>query len=278
MLILSALCATLKSRKNLKGVKYTMALPKVISHRGANKYAPQNTLAAFEKSVQIGVDGFETDVHITKDEQLVICHNYTIDETSDGEGEISRMTLAQLKSYDFGSYFSPKYAGTRLPTLDEFLSFVETTDISVLNIELKSPKENETAIVRETIRLVKEHGLFDRLIISSFDPKLLVEAKTIDEKCQTGFLYCPTRMNMWRDRLLKNYVPYARSIGVDALHPHYAFVDEKYVESAHEAGIKVNAWTVDSVKAIENMINCKVDGIITNFPDVTNGLIDKHTY
>ena len=278
MLILSALCATLKSRKILKGVKYTMALPKVISHRGANKYAPHNTLAAFEKSVQIGVDGFETDVHITKDEQLVICHNYTIDETSDGEGEISRMTLAQLKSYDFGSYFSPKYAGTRLPTLDEFLSFVETTDISVLNIELKSPKENETAIVRETIRLVKEHGLFDRLIISSFDPKLLVEAKTIDEKCQTGFLYCPTRMNMWRDRLLKNYVPYARSIGVDALHPHYAFVDEKYVESAHEAGIKVNAWTVDSVKAIENMINCKVDGIITNFPDVTNGLIDKHTY
>ena len=278
MLILSALCATLKSRKILKGVKYTMALPKVISHRGANKYAPQNTLAAFEKSVQIGVDGFETDVHITKDEQLVICHNYTIDETSDGEGEISRMTLAQLKSYDFGSYFSPKYAGTRLPTVDEFLSFVETTDISVLNIELKSPKENETAIVRETIRLVKEHGLFDRLIISSFDPKLLVEAKTIDEKCQTGFLYCPTRMNMWRDRLLKNYVPYARSIGVDALHPHYAFVDEKYVESAHEAGIKVNAWTVDSVKAIENMINCKVDGIITNFPDVTNGLIDKHTY
>ena len=278
MLILSALCATLKSRKILKGVKYTMALPKVISHRGANKYAPQNTLAAFEKSVQIGVDGFETDVHITKDEQLVICHNYTIDETSDGEGEISQMTLAQLKSYDFGSYFSPKYAGTRLPTVDEFLSFVETTDISVLNIELKSPKENETAIVRETIRLVKEHGLFDRLIISSFDPKLLVEAKTIDEKCQTGFLYCPTRMNMWRDRLLKNYVPYARSIGVDALHPHYAFVDEKYVESAHEAGIKVNAWTVDSVKAIENMINCKVDGIITNFPDVTNGLIDKHTY
>ena len=278
MLILSALCVTLKRRKILKGVKYTMALPKVISHRGANKYAPQNTLAAFEKSVQIGVDGFETDVHITKDEQLVICHNYTIDETSDGEGEISKMTLAQLKSYDFGSYFSPKYAGTRLPTVDEFLSFVETTDISVLNIELKSPKENETAIVRETIRLVKEHGLFDRLIISSFDPKLLVEAKTIDEKCQTGFLYCPTRMNMWRDRLLKNYVPYARSIGVDALHPHYAFVDEKYVESAHEAGIKVNAWTVDSVKAIENMINCKVDGIITNFPDVTNGLIDKHTY
>ena len=255
-----------------------MALPKVLSHRGANKYAPQNTLAAFEKSVQIGVDGFETDVHITKDEQLVICHNYTIDETSDGEGEISKMTLAQLKGYDFGSYFSPKFAGTRLPTVDEFLSFVETTDISVLNIELKSPKENETAIVKETIRLVKEHGLFDKLIISSFDPKLLVEAKTIDENCKTGFLYCPTRMNMWRDRLLKNYVPYAKSIGADALHPHYAFVDEKYVEAAHEAGIMVNAWTVDSVKAIESMIRCKVDGIITNFPDVTNGLIEKHTY
>lgn len=255
-----------------------MVLPKVISHRGANKYAPQNTLAAFGKSIEIGVDGLETDVHITKDGQLVICHNYTIDDTSDGKGEISQMTLAQLKSYDFGAYFSPKYAGTRLPTVDEFLSLVETTDISVLNIELKSPKDGRTEIVRETIRLVKQHGLLDRLLISSFDSKLLVEAKQIDENCKTGFLYSPERLNMWKDRLIRNYVDYAKSIGADALHPHYAFVDEKYVESAHKAGIMVNPWTVDSVKAIESMIHCGVDGIITDFPDVTKGLIEKYTY
>ncbi|MCM1365075.1 MAG: glycerophosphodiester phosphodiesterase [Faecalibacterium sp.] len=250
----------------------------VISHRGANKYAPQNTLPAFEKAVSIGVDGFETDVHITKDEQLVLCHNYTIDETSDGKGHISKMTLDELKRYDFGRYFSDRYAGTRIPTVDEFLSFVETADISVLNIELKSPKENETAIVSETIRLVKEHNLFDKLLISSFDPKLLVEAKQIDENCKTGLLYSPDKKTVYKERLLSRPVDFAKSIGADALHPHNIFVDKRYVLQAHEAGLMVNPWTVDSVRAIEKMIVCGVDGIITNFPDVVNGLIEKHTY
>ena len=160
----------------------------VISHRGANKYAPQNTIPAFKKAVEIGCDGFETDVHITKDGKIVLCHNYTIDETSNGKGLIAEKTLAELKSYDFGSYFNKRFEGTEIPTIDEFLSYVETTDISVLNIEIKSPKENETAIVRETIKAVKEHGLFDKLLISSFDPKLLVEAKHIDNMIIDTFL------------------------------------------------------------------------------------------
>lgn len=255
-----------------------MAKVNVISHRGANIYAPQNTLSAFKKSAQIGVDGFETDVHVTKDGELVICHNYTIDETSDGEGKISEMTLSQLRKRDFGNYFSPKFKGEKIPTVDEFLSLVETTDISILNIELKSPKETETGIVKETIRLVKEHGLFDKLIISSFDSKLLVEAKEIDEKCKTGFLYCFNSKSAYTQVKLNRYVDFAKSIGADALHPHYVFVDEKYVYNAHNAGIMVNPWTVDSAKVIERMIKCGVDSLITNYPDVANGIIEKYTY
>lgn len=248
----------------------------VISHRGANIYAPQNTIPAFKKSLEIGIDGFETDIHITKDGQLVLCHNYTIDNTSDGKGSISQMTLSELKNYDFGSYFSPRFAGTRIPTMDEFLSLVETSDISVLNIELKSPKENETAIVSETIRLVKEHGLFEKLLISSFDPKLLVEAKQIDETCKTGFLYSVNRKTAIP--MLRHSVEVAKELRVDALHPQNVFVNEKYVYEAHEAGLIVNTWTVNSVKDIEKMIRCGVDGIITNYPDVTKGVIEKHTY
>lgn len=248
----------------------------VISHRGANIYAPQNTLPAFKKSLEIGIDGFETDVHITKDGQLVLCHNYTIDSTSDGKGSISQMTLDQLKKYDFGSYFSPRFAGTRIPTMDEFLTFVEDADISVLNIELKSPKENETEIVSETIRLVKEHGLFEKLIISSFDPKLVFEAKLIDEDCKTGFLYSVNRKTALP--MLRHPIDFARNLYVDALHPQNIFVSEKYVYEAHEAGLLVNTWTVNSIRDIEKMIRCGVDGIITNYPDVTKGIIEKHTY
>lgn len=92
-----------------------MAKSLVIAHRGANKYAPQNTLAAFKKAYELGCDGFETDVHITKDGKVVICHNYTIDETSTGKGKVADMTLDELKGYDFGSYYSKKFEGTEIP-------------------------------------------------------------------------------------------------------------------------------------------------------------------
>ncbi len=247
---------------------------KIITHRGANKYAPQNTLHAFKKAVEIGTDGFETDVHITKDGEVVLCHNYTIDETSTGKGNIAEKTLAELKSYDFGSYFSKQFQGTEIPTLDEFLSFVETTDISVLNIEIKSPKENETGIVKKTIEATKEHGLFDRLLISSFDPKLLVEAKEIDKNCKTGFLYAPNHLitltMFWRP------VEFAKSIGADALHPQFLFVDKNYVKKAHDAGIMVNPWTVDDPTFIDKMLQAEVDGIITDLPDVVGGMMERY--
>lgn len=251
-----------------------MAKSLVIAHRGANKYAPQNTLAAFKKAYELGCDGFETDVHITKDGKVVICHNYTIDETSTGKGKVADMTLDELKGYDFGSYYSKKFEGTKIPTLDEFLSFVETTDISVLNIEIKSPKEAETAIVKETIKAVKEHNLFDRLLISSFDPKLLIEAKMIDSKCKTGFLYSlksPTLLQMaWRQ------LRFTKSIGCDAVHPHHVFVNKKFVEDAHNMGIKVNPWTVDGVFTIDRLLKIGCDGIITDLPDVVGGMRERY--
>ena len=253
-----------------------MSKPLVISHRGANVYAPQNTLPAFEMSLEIGVDGFETDVHVTKDGIPVICHNYTVDETSDGKGEISSMTLEQLRELDFGGYFSPRYKGTKIPTVDEFLSLVEKTDLELMNIELKSPKQAESNIVSLTINAVKEHGLFDKLLISSFDPKLLVEAKKIDSKCRTGFLYSPDKPLALK--MFRQPVEFAKSIRADALHPYeYYVLKEDYVKQAHDAGILVNPWTVDSDKNIERMIFFGVDGIITNRPDVVNGLIYKHS-
>lgn len=251
-----------------------MAKPKIITHRGANRYAPQNTLPAFREAVAIGTDGFETDVHMTRDGEIILCHNYTIDETSTGKGAIADMTLEQLKRYDYGSYYSKKFEGTEIPTLDEFLSFVETTDISVLNIEIKPPKQNETAIVKETIKIVKQHGLEEKLLISSFSPKLLVEAKKIDSKIQTGFLYSPksptTPTMFWRA------VKYAQSLGCDALHPYYLFVTEKYVEEAHEAGIMVNPWTVNLPEGIDKMLKLGVDNIITDLPDVVEKISKRY--
>ena len=143
----------------------------------------------------------------------------------------------------------------------------------MLNIEIKSPKEAETAIVRETIRAVKEYELFDKLLISSFDPKLLIEAKKIDKNCKTGFLYAPNHMTFFQ----MGYKPvtFAKEIGADALHPYFRLVNKQYVKAAHDAGVMVNPWTVNSEKAIDSMIELGVDGIITDFPDVCSGKLSR---
>ena len=179
-----------------------MAKCKVISHRGANKVAPQNTIPAFEKSLEIGCDGFETDIHLTADGYPVICHNYTIDETSDGKGEVRTKTLEELRTYDFGSYFSEEFKGTKLPTLEEFLDVSSKGDIEIMNIEIKPPLDGNLEIVAKTIDAVKEKGLFDKLLISSFSSEVLVECKRIDPNCKTGFLYAPNKHHFYKTMIL----------------------------------------------------------------------------
>ena len=152
----------------------------VIAHRGACKVAPQNTIPAFQKAIEMGANGFENDVHVTKDGFLVVCHNHDIDETSNGTGAISDYTLEELRKFDFGSYFSEEFAGTKIPTLDEFLDLCGGLD--VINIEIKNPKKAGTDIARKTINKVKEFGLFSKLIISCFNKDILIECKELDIK------------------------------------------------------------------------------------------------
>ena len=148
----------------------------VIAHRGANKLAPQNTIHAFLKAAELKSDGVETDVHVTKDGELVLCHNGTVDKTSDGKGRISDMCLSDLKRFDFGSWFGSRFKNTTIPTLDEFLQTMKDTAVSVLNIELKPQKGGRLDFVDTVIQKAKEYGLADKLFISSFDYRILDKA------------------------------------------------------------------------------------------------------
>lgn len=251
-----------------------MAKCKVISHRGANKEAPQNTIPAFKKSIEIGVDGFETDIHLTSDGVPVVCHNYTIDETSNGQGEIKSMTLEQLRTYDFGSYFHEKFKNTQLPTLEEFLDLCENADIEIMNIEIKPPLDGNMEIVKKTIDAVKAHGLFDKLLISSFDANVLIECKNVDSKCKTGFLYAPNKSHFYTTMLF-GYVKFAKKIKADYLHPHYYTVTKRYVDRLHKNGIKVNVWTVNKPETVNKLLKYGVDGLITDVPKTVNALVER---
>ena len=249
----------------------------VISHRGANQVAPQNTIEAFEKSIEIGCDGFETDIHLTKDGIPVVCHNFTIDETSTGKGAIKDMTLEELRQYDFGSYKGDEFKGVKIPTLDEFLEVSKKMGdkMKVLDIELKSEKFGEagTELAEKTIDAVKNHGLFDKLLISSFDPSMLVVCKKIDKNCKTGILYSPD--NLVSIKISARPVAFAKEIGCDALHPFAMYVTRLYVERAHRAGLQVNPWTINKELTAKHLIKLGVDGIITDDPGLMNKLLGK---
>ena len=249
----------------------------VISHRGANQVAPQNTIEAFEKSIEIGCDGFETDIHLTKDGIPVVCHNFTIDETSTGKGAIKNMTLEELRQYDFGSYKGDEFKGVKIPTLDEFLEVSKKMGdkMKVLDIELKSEKFGEagTELAEKTIDAVKNHGLFDKLLISSFDPSILVVCKKIDKNCKTGILYSPD--NLVSIKISARPVAFAKEIGCDALHPFAMYVTRLYVERAHRAGLQVNPWTINKELTAKHLIKLGVDGIITDDPGLMKKLLGK---
>lgn len=248
---------------------------KVIAHRGANKKAPQNTIPAFATAINEGTNGFETDVHLSKDSIPVICHNYTIDATSDGRGEVTSYTLEELKKFDFGSYFSADFKDTPLPTLDEFLELTSKSDCEIINIELKCPKDNNILrLVEETLKSVKKYGCLDRVIISSFSPKVLSTVKQADPRCRTAFLYPISHPSVCRMILYPFFM--VKKIKADIIHPASLVVTKELVEIAHNLGIQVNVWTVNDKKTIIKLLNYGVDGIITDCPLETRKIIEEY--
>ncbi|MBQ3151709.1 MAG: glycerophosphodiester phosphodiesterase [Clostridia bacterium] len=243
----------------------------IIAHRGANKVAPQNTIPAFKKAIEMNADGFENDVHLTKDGIAVVCHNYDIDQTSDGTGFIADYTYEELLQFDFGSYFSEEFKDTKIPTLDEFYELC--SDLKVINVEIKSPKDKNFDIVEKTIDSAKKYNLQDKLLISSFDPEVLLKVKDVDPTVKTGILYDPN--SPIAEEICDDVAAYAKKIKVDALHPYIAFLSEDYIEEAHEAGLIVNPWTVNKDFQIENLCRWGCDGVITDVPDFAREIAEK---
>lgn len=238
----------------------------IIAHRGSNKKAPQNSLPAFRQAIEDGADGFETDVHLSKDGVPVICHNYTVDGTSDSTGAIASFTLAELKKLDFGSCFSEDFKNTPLPTLDEFLDLAAPSGAKIINLELKCPKEGMKPLVRKTLEAVKAHGVLDRVIISSFSPAILKICKETEPRVKTAFLYPTNKPSICRPVFLNPFFIVKR-VKADYIHPMYTNVTPGVVALAHKLGVKVNVWTVNDRATVRRLIACHADGIITDCPD-----------
>ncbi len=240
-------------------------MTKIIAHRGFSSRAPENTMAAFKTALEFGVDGLELDVHLSRDGEVVVCHDERVDRTTNGHGFIKDLTWPELQKLDAGSWFDLKFSKERIPKLQEVLELVEGINI-LLNIELKTDIFRYPGIEKKVIRMVKDYGLMKQCIISSFYHYSLINIATIAPEMKTGVLYEAGLYKPW---------DYALSFGAAALHsPCYSLTPETVVQ-AKLKGLTVNTWTVDELPEIEKAWKAQVDGIITNRPERVKAFLDK---
>lgn len=240
-----------------------------IAHRGASNAAPANTLAAFEKAVELGADGIEFDVHLSADGVPVIIHDFGVDATTDGSGQVADMPLAQLKELDAGSYFDPAFAGERIPTLAQVLEAVGSK--LLLNIELKyfGLRNNglEQAVIAQIEQYRRGRDNDNRILLSSFNPFSLRRAKKIAPDIPVGLLYALELSLPLRRAWLSPLFPH------EARHPKHTMVDASYMAWAQRRSYHVNTWAVSDPGEMRRLIALNVDGIITPVPDVLHSIL-----
>ncbi len=240
--------------------------PLNIAHRGASSVAPANTLPAFEKALELGADGVEFDVHLSADDQPVVIHDFTLDDTTDSQGRVADMTLAQLQELDAGSAFDPAFAGESIPSLDQVLEAVGHR--LLLNIELKTTRLRGDGLERSVVTAVERHGLSGaQVLVSSFNPLALRRVKQIAPHLPVGLLYSPDLPLPLRRAWLAPLCPH------EARHPAHTMVDARYMAWARRRGYQVNTWTVDDPDEMHRLVSLGVDGVITNRPDVLRAIL-----
>ena len=229
----------------------------VFGHRGCSGTYPENTMLAFRKAVEAGVDGMEFDLHVTKDNHLVIIHDETIDRTSNGSGTIRDMTLAQLRQYDFSAEFAGQYGVCEIPTLEEYFELVKDLPL-VTNIELKTSVWEYPGIEQATIDMVRAYHLEDRMIFSSFNHTTVERCKQLAPEIKCGFL-----TGGWP----AGYGAYTAAHGIECCHPSLQMLNEETVAEMHNAGCVINTWTVNTEEDARRLAALGVDTLISNYPE-----------
>lgn len=243
---------------------------KIYGHRGASDYAPENSMEAFNLAYEMKACGVEFDVQLTKDNQIVIIHDETIDRTSNGNGNVSDFTLKELRSFDFNcknrkyqkSYENSEnkiFENIKIPLLSEVLEQFKNKDF-LFNIELKNNIINYENLEEKTLSLIKEFGFLEKTIFSSFSHKSMCKMKKLSPSANIAFLYSTGIMDE---------VCYLDKYNISIANPvHFLCNTYEKVDEFHKGNKSVNVWTVNQGSLIRLFCDFGVDGIITNRPDL----------
>ncbi len=274
----------------------TSNTPLVIAHRGARSLAPENTLAAARKAFEIGADMWELDVSVSKDGQLFIMHDDTLDRTCNVEEIFPDrqpwnnydFTLEEIRRLDCGSWFNVKdpfkqiragnvsvedqksYVGEKAPTLREALEYTKGNNWTV-NIEIKEQPDALTGklAVEKTVALVQELGMDDgrQVVISSFAHSYLAQVQGLTRNIPIQLL---------TEDVIRNLEEYLAEFDTRYVNPEGSVWSHKQLKEMSDSGVRFNVWTVNDASEMKGLIQANVNGIITDFPQVLLPLLGKN--
>ncbi|MBA4312881.1 MAG: hypothetical protein C0417_09650 [Chlorobiaceae bacterium] len=242
--------------------------PIIIAHRGSSASAPENTIASFLKAVEDQSDAIELDIRISLDHHLIVIHDKSINRTTNGRGYISKLNLDDIKRYDAGSWFDPQYAGEKIPTLSEVLNICKGK--VGINIEIKAEADNRTdaILVKNCLSELKRYRNNDDILISSFNKKILEKIREENSNISLGYLYDPIH------NYLRNPVKQTMALGAGYLNVSNRVVGKRLVEEAHDVGVRVGVYTVNTLNQLKKVVQFNVDAIITNDPSRTRQMLE----
>lgn len=212
-------------------------------------------MAAFRRAAKLGARFIETDLHLSRDGRIVAIHDPTLNRTTSGRGAVMAHSLEEIRKLDAGSWFAPEFAGERVPTLEEILSFASQADVN-LYLEIKG--ESGYGIERALVAALRGRVEAMRVVVLSFDPPALELVRRLDRVIMTGLL--------WDDDPA-NAVERAMHIGARQLAPRGDRLNAELVAEAHTNGLQVVTWTINEPRHIRAVAASGVDGIMSDYPD-----------
>ena len=232
---------------------------KIIAHRGFSGVYPENTMLAFRKAIEIGADGIELDVHLSKDGQVMIIHDEALKRTTGLDGVISDYTREELEKISAGKTKNDEFGFTPIPSLEEYLAFMAEHRDKITNIELKTAPVYYPEIEEKTLELVRKFDLEKNIIYSSFNWLSIERMQRLGTISETGLLFSGMK--------LYNQAHIIKSLGINYFHPDFNDLTDEIVKSYLDNKVGLNVWTVNEIEDMKVCLSWNIDGLITNFPD-----------
>jgi len=248
------------------------ARPLVWAHRGASAAAPENTLAAFKLAAVLGADGIELDAQLCGTGEVVVFHDDTLGRTTGRPGLLRETPWSTLRQLDAGHRFSSQFAGERVPLLSEVLALTTTAAGSrgmLVNVELKCDTADDRGLTAAVVRVIRDAGATDRVLLSSFNPGCLLRAHRLAPELPCAHLFeADARFPLYGASLMG-------LLGAAAIHPPASEATEVSIKNWLKHGYRIAPWTVDDVDQARRLLEAGCTGLITNRPDRICRLVNR---